>query len=143
MADITPDQRAEAFDKLFEGMDLGPMNPPNPKDRLGMAKPPISLIPPSALIHIALAMKNGADKYGAYNWRANNVQAMIYVDAAMRHLIQWIDGEEDADDSGVHHLAHAAACCAILLDAIEGGNLIDNRPIDGPAAQVIKEHTST
>jgi hypothetical protein len=68
---------------------------------------------------------------------------MIYVDAAMRHLIQWIDGEEEAEDSGVHHLAHAAACCAILLDAIEGGNLIDNRPIDGPAARVIKEHTQS
>jgi len=72
---------------------------------------------------------NGADKYGPYNWRGNAVIASIYVDAAMRHLMQWFEGEEEAGDSLVHHLGHAIACCAILLDAQTTGNLIDDRPI--------------
>lgn len=73
-------------------------------------------------------MADGARKYGPYNWRGNAVVARIYIDAAMRHLLAWLEGEETAEDSGVHHLGHAMACCAILLDAQETGNLIDDRP---------------
>lgn len=83
-------------------------------------------------------MMNGAEKYGAYNWRGNPVVAHIYVDAAMRHLLAWFDGEETAQDSGCHHLAHAMACMAILLDAKETGNLTDDRPINGSACKVLE-----
>lgn len=113
----------------------------NPKDIIGATKPDLSLVPPAALIHIAEAMGNGAAKYGAYNWRGRQVQAMTYIAAAQRHLVQYLDGEEIAEDSGVHHLAHAAACCAIVLDALETGNLKDNRPPAGAASRLIAEKT--
>lgn len=113
----------------------------NPKDILGASKPDLSLVPPAALIHIAEAMGNGAAKYGAYNWRGKQVQAMTYIAAAQRHLVQYLDGEEVASDSGVHHLAHAAACCAIVLDALETGNLKDNRPPAGAASRLIADLT--
>lgn len=103
----------------------------NPKDLLGSKKISISKLPPVSIFHAAMAMMNGAEKYGPYNWRAKNVQAEIYVDAALRHIFEWFEGEEIAEDSGVHHLGHAIACCAILLDAQENGNLIDDRPICG------------
>ena len=111
----------------------------NPKDALGIKKPPISLIPSAGLLHEAMAMKNGATKYGPFNFREKKVQALIYADAAMRHLLAWIDGEEVAEDSGVHHLGHARACLSILLDAQECGNLIDNRPSKGSAPRLIGE----
>lgn len=114
----------------------------NPKDSIGATKPSLSLVPPAALIGLALAMKNGADKYGAYNWRENAVQATVYIDAAQRHILQWFDGEDVAEDSGVHHLDHAMACLAILRDAAATGNLVDNRPRPGAAARLIKEHTT-
>ena len=101
----------------------------NPKDLFGEKKVSLSKFPPVALAHGAHAMMDGARKYGAYNWRDKPVVAHIYVDAAMRHLTDWFEGEEEAPDSGVHHLGHAIACCAILLDAQEVGNLIDDRPI--------------
>ena len=113
----------------------------NPKDLLGLKKPPIGLIPSAGLIHEAMAMKNGAAKYGPFNFREKKVQAMIYADAAFRHLLAWIDGEEVAADSGVHHLGHARACMSILLDAQACGNLIDNRPAKGSASRLIKELT--
>lgn len=100
----------------------------NPKDLLGVKKPSFSKIPPVALAHESLAMMDGAGKYGDYNWRGNKVQADIYVDACMRHLLAWFEGEEVAEDSGCHHLGHARACLAILLDAQATGNLVDNRP---------------
>lgn len=113
----------------------------NPKDLMGSAKPPLSLVPPAAIIHAAMAMKDGEKKYGAFNWRKKQVQALIYLDAAKRHLDSFLDGEDYAKDSGVHHLGHAIACCAILLDAMETGNLIDNRPTPGKAAEIIARLT--
>jgi hypothetical protein len=49
-------------------------------------------------------------------------------------LFAWFDGEEVASDSGVHHLGHAMACLAILLDAQETGNLVDDRPTSNQGA---------
>jgi hypothetical protein len=83
---------------------------------------------PVALAHTGFAMMNAAGKYGPYDWRGKPVRATIYVDACERHLNAWFDSEENAADSGAHHLGHAIACLAILLDAQETGNLIDDRP---------------
>lgn len=113
----------------------------NPKDLIGIKKPDLALIPGSALIHLAKAFENGRDKYGSFNWRDKKVQAMIYASADIRHGLSWIDGEDYAQDSGVHHLAHKMACCAILLDAIECGCLIDNRPTKGASAALIQRLT--
>lgn len=115
--------------------------PPNPKDIVGSTKPPIELIPPAGIIHTALAMGNGGAKYGPYNFRDKKIQSMIYIGAAMRHLLAFLDGEDYAKDSGVHHLGHAAACCMILLDALECNNIIDNRPSKGVAADLIEKFT--
>jgi hypothetical protein len=99
----------------------------NPKDAIGLKKVDLSLLPDIAAFHGAHAFMDGARKYGPYNWRENAVLARIYITAAKRHIDYWAAGEETADDSGVHHLGHAIACLAILLDAQATGNLIDNR----------------
>jgi len=114
----------------------------NPKTEMGNKKPSITAIPGPALLHCAVAMQNGVTKYTKYNWRESKVPAATYVDAAIRHLLSWNDGEEIASDSGVHHLAHAMACCAILLDAIEGDHLIDNRGPPGKTADIISRMES-
>ena len=109
---------------------------PNPKDLIGLTKVDLSLVPPASLIEQARAMENGAIKYGAYNWREHPVLARVYLSAAQRHLADWLDGEEIAEDSGVHHLGHALACIGIIVDAMHTGNLIDNRPLPGPASKL-------
>lgn len=111
----------------------------NPKDRLGSKKVSISKVPPTAIVFLATAMQNGSEKYGPYNWRQNKVIASIYVDAMYRHIMAWWDGEEIAADSGVHHLGHAMANGAILADAMSTGNLIDDRPLKGRAAEMLKK----
>lgn len=113
---------------------------PNPKDIFGDRKVSLSKLPAVAVAHGAHAMMDGAQKYGAYNWRDKAVISSIYVDAAKRHLDDWFEGQERAKDSEVHHLGHAIACCAILLDAQETGNLIDDRPAGaGVADRVFDE----
>ena len=104
----------------------------NPKTVLGTAKPGVSCVPPVAMLILGQAMANGGEKYGPMNWREKNVSSTVYYDAAMRHLMSWFDGEDYAEDSGVHHLGHVMACCAILLDAARSHSLNDNRPSPGP-----------
>src|ERR1035437_4794629 len=105
-------------------------NTTNPKDLVGNTKVSLSKLPVVAVAHGAMAMMDGAEKYGAYNWRDKAVVASIYIDAAMRHLQCWFEGQEVATDSKVHHLGHAIACCAILLDAQSKNKLVDDRPKD-------------
>lgn len=113
----------------------------NPKTAYGLAKPSPGLVPPSAILHMALAFRDGANKYGAYNWRKDPVSVSTYVDAANRHLMSWWDGEERSQDANVHHLAHAMACMAILIDAQVQGTLVDDRPEKGKAVEVIVQET--
>lgn len=113
----------------------------NPKDLLGIKKVSMTKVPPAAILYTALAMQDGARKYGPYNWRENKVIASIYVDACLRHLMSWHDGEECAADSGFPHLAHALACIAIIVDAKETGNLVDDRPTPGVMAELIARWT--
>lgn len=116
----------------------------NPKDRIGEAKPPLHLIPPAAEILEAVVMGLGARKYGgAYNWRVKPVRASVYISASMRHIAQWLDGQDDDPESGVSHLAHARACLGILLDARATGHLVDDRPAPGAASDLIAQHTAT
>jgi hypothetical protein len=105
---------------------------------LGIKKVSITKLPMVGVVHGAHAMMYGASKYGPYNWRDNAVIASIYIDATLRHLAAWFDEKEEvAKDSGVHHLGHVLANMAILLDAMETGNLIDDRPHSGKAATVL------
>lgn len=68
------------------------------------------------------------------------------------HQCNWYLGTIDADpdiigriisyreeDSKKPHLAHALACLGIIVDAKESGNLIDDRPLPGPASRLIAE----
>jgi hypothetical protein len=108
----------------------------NPKASVGATKIPLHLVPPSARHFLALAFEDGARKYGPYNWRDTGVSVSTYYGAAGRHLDAFFDGENIAADSKVHHLAHAMACCAIMLDALGVGKLIDDRPKPGDSPRM-------
>lgn len=100
----------------------------DPKKRAGDLKDPLHLLPTVALRQTARALKCGADKYGVYNWReSDGVKASTYAAAMMRHLLQFMDGEDTDAESGLSHLAHIMATCCILLDAGLCGKLIDDR----------------
>lgn len=113
----------------------------NPKDAIGLTKPALRLVPPALLLHVAGAMADGAEKYGPYNWRKNAVRLTVYIEAAQRHLLALLDGEDLARDSKRHHAAHVAASMGIILDALETGHLIDDRADGGCAADIIDRMT--
>jgi hypothetical protein len=110
----------------------------NPKDLVGAKKAPMDLVPAAGAIMSAPAHENGMRKYGAFNWRENPVQLMTYLGAIRRHMDAFIDGQDLAEDTGIHHLSHMLAGMNIIADALALGNLIDNRPPKGPAADMLR-----
>jgi hypothetical protein len=127
-AGVAPDPRLGGADDL------------NPKDRLGMKKVPMTLLPAVGRILGAMAMADGARKYGPYNWRTKKVRMSIYLDAIERHLAALFDGEDFAPDSKVHHLGHVIACASIIADAASIGQLVDDRPTKGNAANALEAY---
>ena len=115
------------------------MKPTNPKSVVGAKKLNLFLLPPIAMAHMAHGMFDGEIKYGPYEFRKTRVEASVYIAACLRHVEAWADGEETAADSGAHHLGHAMACLAILLDAQAYGNLVDDRAKSGVLGKVIDD----
>lgn len=114
----------------------------NPKTAIGVTKVPLHLVPPSAKHYLALALADGARKYGPYNWREHEISVSVYKAAAERHLDAFWDGENVAPDSRIHHIAHAMACCALLLDAFTLGKLNDDRPRSGASPKLQAEYAA-
>jgi len=104
----------------------------NPKDLRGMKRVPLHLVPMPVIAELALAFLEGAIKYGAHNYRVTGVRATVYIAAALRHIIQWLEGEDnDPEVLGgvkISHLTKAIACLAVIRDADRLGKLYDDRP---------------
>lgn len=109
----------------------------NPKDLLGMQKPPIDALPSTGIIYGSMAMRSGAITYGPYNWRETPVLAKTYIAAIQRHALAYLDGQECSPDNGVHHFGAIIAGASILADARENGQLVDDRPEPGVAGALI------
>jgi len=103
------------------------MSSVNPKDIAGASKPQVGLIPVGAMNSVARVMELAATKYGPSNGRSKKIRPMVYAHAALRHIFAWIGGESNDRESGQSHLAHAASCMLIALDAMETSNAVDDR----------------
>ena len=101
----------------------------NPKTQYGLAKPSLSKVPPLPLLAIGQVMMNGAAKYGPMNWRKDPVSSSTYYD------------QHNDPETGLPHLAHAAANLCILMDADSGPWLQDDRPIAGYTNEFISDNT--
>ncbi|CAB4200404.1 hypothetical protein UFOVP1351_40 [uncultured Caudovirales phage] len=75
-------------------------------------KPPISLIPAEAIFGEAKVFAFGAGKYGKHNFRLGMDHTRV-LDAAMRHILAIVRGEDVDPESGEPHWAHARCCLAM------------------------------
>ena len=71
------------------------------------------LVPPNAHYEVAEVLTKGAQKYGPGNWRKVD-DRQRYIAAIERHLNEYKRGKHYDDDTGLHHLAHAATSCMFL-----------------------------
>ena len=73
-----------------------------------------SLIPPIALKSLAEVLTFGAEKYAPNGWQTVINAEERYLDAAMRHLESYRNGESTDPESGLHHLSHLLCNVAFL-----------------------------
>lgn len=137
-ADVTAKVVVDCMEKAGVIPTTSKATGPNPKDVVGRTKASMLLFPPIALVHAVDAMMDGAGKYDPYNWRAKHITTSNYLHAAIRHIIDYWEGQECAPDSLAKHLGHAIATLAIVLDAQAHGCLIDDRPASDGGVAVAK-----
>jgi hypothetical protein len=99
-------------------------------------KPRLALLPPGALAEVAKVMGYGAAKYTTHNWRRGFDWTRL-LDASLRHVNAWNDGEDKDPETGLSHVAHAACCLLFLLEhELKGMGTDDRFKGFQPAAQV-------
>lgn len=77
-------------------------------------KPRMSLVERCFIEGVARVLTFGAKKYAARNYR-NGAEISRFLDAALRHLVAFCDGEDTDAESGESHLYHCA-CCLMMAD---------------------------
>jgi Domain of unknown function (DUF5664) len=73
------------------------------------------LVPPQSLKEIVKVLTHGAKKYGDYNWSHITNWEPRYTGALLRHIEAWRSGVKYDQETGIHHLAHAATNAIFLL----------------------------
>jgi hypothetical protein len=93
------------------------------------------LLPPHAIHRLAVTLEKGCKKYGERNWE-RGVSLSRYVDSALRHLSQYLAGDDDED-----HFAQALwnVACGIQTEqwAIEGK--VPANVLDLPRHETLRE----
>lgn len=85
------------------------------KDAIGdLSKPRMSFIPKEALWEAGKALAYGEKYYGANNWK-KGIKVTHSLDAAVRHIYQFIDGETLDTKSKCHHLGSAIVNISMAL----------------------------
>jgi hypothetical protein len=101
----------------------------DPKGAAGAKKAPMHLLPPSFLEGAANALGYGAEKYGKNNFLHTKVNLSTYMAAIMRHWCSYLSGENTDTESGLSHIDHISANCAIIKATSNKGTIIDDRAI--------------
>jgi hypothetical protein len=72
-------------------------------------------IPQLALREVAKSFTHGKVKYGMYNY-SKGMENTRLIDAALRHITEFLLGNDLDEDSKRHHLSNAAASIMMALE---------------------------
>lgn len=89
-------------------------------------KPPLAYIPKAALYAEGDAFAFGAKKYDSWNYK-HGIKVSRTLSAAIRHIMQFLDGEDHDQESGAHHLGCSRANLAMALDTLANHPEMDDR----------------
>ena len=91
-------------------------------------KAPLGLVPLAAIENIARVMEWGATKpaHTMHGWR-KGLPYMERLDSALRHIHAFIEGEDNDDESGLCHLAHAMTQLSFVLEYMQTHPECDDR----------------
>lgn len=97
------------------------------KNAIGdLSKPRLSLIPKEALWSMGEAFTKGEVKYGSHNWR-EGIKITFLLDGVLRHVTQFLDGEDIDEDTKNLHLGNAMAGLAMAISTYYNNPEFDDR----------------
>ena len=102
--------------KYVNASDIEEVN--NRSLRHNSGKPDYSLIPMAALAEVAKVLEYGASKYERGNWLKPTSWEVSFA-CLQRHMSAWQAGEDNDDESGRSHIAHAACNLLQMLHMLE------------------------
>lgn len=94
--------------------------------RFDEGKNRFDLMPPWPLEQVAQVYTYGTRKYDDDNWWKGMPWKKV-IGPMLRHIWKWLRGEKLDDESGLHHLAHAAWQCLALMEYERNGIGRDDR----------------
>jgi hypothetical protein len=86
----------------------------------------MSLLDPLFLTTVSQVLTFGAQKYAAHNWR-KGLEVSRLLDAALRHLNAFNDGQDLDPESGISHLGHASCCLMFAMRMVQDRPELDDR----------------
>ena len=94
-------------------------------------KPRTDLIPARAILQMANVLTFGADLpgYSDNGWKEVSDSTRKYTGAALRHIFKFMDGQQNDEKSGMHHLAHAMTDLAFIVEL--DGQAVDFQTFGG------------
>jgi hypothetical protein len=104
---------------------------PNQSYKLDEGKLRYDLLPPLAMDELVRVYTFGVQKYAARNWEKGLPWTKWFA-AIMRHVMDWLKGENLDPESGIHHMAHAAWNCLALTEYYLRKTGQDDRPYSVP-----------
>jgi hypothetical protein len=117
---LKKEAKQRAWDAYDERM-MTYMKPTPTADRSlrhNTGKPDYSLIPMAALAEVAKVLEYGASKYERGNWLKPTSWEVSFA-CMHRHMSAWQAGEDNDDESGRSHIAHAACNLIQMLHMLE------------------------
>ncbi len=97
----------------------------------GVKSARFDLIPYDALWQVALVFGKGAEKYAERNWE-RGYEWSKSLGAMQRHLALFWQGQDEDEETGLPHIAHAAWHALVLLAFYVRLTGEDDRPISDP-----------
>lgn len=74
----------------------------------------MDLLDVSAINQLAAVLTFGSKKYAAHNWRGG-ISTSRLLAALLRHVFNYLGGQDNDEESGLSHIAHAMCCCMFIL----------------------------
>lgn len=107
LADFLIDNQGILFKPLEESVNEGKKN--------DGGKPPVALLSGAFIFEVAKVLDFGQHKYDPWNWKGGFIWSRV-ISGVLRHIFQWLGGEDKDSESKLGHLAHAACGLMFLID---------------------------
>jgi hypothetical protein len=89
-------------------------------------KLPLELFPTDAIFEIGKVLQAGQKKYGKANW-AEGIEVSRLIGAAMRHIYQFNDAEDNDEETQTLHIANAACNLMFAIWMMKNRPDLDDR----------------